>query len=143
MDGEEKSDPATEFASDSSWTTLGADSDSVYFFSNDRDSSILSEFGWNFQSDVANREAAEGERFGGGGDLDGIVGRGGDERPERAGSLVSPPPPAETSGLGSSCPAAVPVGSTSNNPSVSSSSSEDPPEKSADSGGKPPSAEIP
>lgn len=112
------------------------DSDSVYFFSNDRDSTILSEFGWNFHSDEVNR-TSEREQFG---DLDGI---GVDERSssDLAGSLGLPE--SSSSGLISSCPAAAPVGSTSNNPSVSSSSSEDPPEKSADSGGKPPPAEIP
>ncbi|KAF3431558.1 hypothetical protein FNV43_RR26289 [Rhamnella rubrinervis] len=135
MGDKEKADPGAEFASDSSWT-LGADSDSVYFFSNDRDSSILSEFGWNFHPDEVNR-TSEREQFG---DLDGI---GGDERSssDLAGSLGLPE--SSSSGLVSSFPTAAPVGSTSNNPSVSSSSSEDPPEKSADSGGKPPPAEIP
>ncbi|KAJ6718363.1 WRKY TRANSCRIPTION FACTOR PROTEIN 1-RELATED [Salix purpurea] len=122
MDDKSNLDPGTELTSESSWT-LGHDSDSVnYFFSNDRESSILSEFGWNLQPD-------EPSRFKG---LDQVVE---EERSDLAGNLEiqrsSGAGPVRSSGSVS----------TSNYPSVSSSSSEDPPEKSTDSGGKPP--EIP
>ncbi|MBA0631937.1 hypothetical protein Godav_000762, partial [Gossypium davidsonii] len=113
MEDKEGLDPAgTEFKSDSSssWTLAGPDSvsDSInYFF--DRESSILSEFGWNIlQLDHAD----EIERFG---ELD---------RTDASRGAASNP-------VGS---AEVPT----SNPSVSSSSSEDPPEKSTGFGGKPP-----
>jgi len=126
MDDRDNLDPGTEFTSESSWT-LGHDSDSVnYFFSNDRENSILSEFGWNLQSDEPSRIK----------DLDRIEA---EERSDSAGNLEiqrsSAAGPARSSGRGSRDV------STTNYPSVSSSSSEDPPEKSTDSGGKPP--EIP
>ncbi|KAL5553674.1 hypothetical protein UlMin_041075 [Ulmus minor] len=113
MDGKEKSDLGSNdfVATESSWS-LGADSESDYFFPGDRENSILSDFGWSFHAD-------EGERFG---------------------ELEFPQ--SSSSGLPSSEPAIVPVGSSSTNPSVSSSSSEDLPDKSTDSGGKPP-PEIP
>ncbi|PON52342.1 WRKY domain containing protein [Trema orientale] len=123
----------TEFGSESSWTHLGADSDDVdgvYLFSaGDRESSILSEFGWNFHQeydDQPSRAAAEAEPD------------------ERLGSLERSVDLAEGADFRSPEPeTAAPIGSsTSNNPSVSSSSSEDPPEKSTGSGGKPP-PEIP
>ncbi|KAJ6312200.1 hypothetical protein OIU77_013862 [Salix suchowensis] len=122
MDDKSNLDPGTELTSESSWT-LGHDSDSVnYFFSNDRESSILSEFGWNLQPDEPSRFKV----------LDQVVE---EERSDLAGNLEiqrsSGAGPARSSGSVS----------TSNYPSVSSSSSEDPPEKSTDSGGKPP--EIP
>ncbi|XP_011012232.1 PREDICTED: probable WRKY transcription factor 57 [Populus euphratica] len=126
MDDRDNLDPGTEFTSESSWT-FGHDSDGVnYFFSNDRENSILSEFGWNLQSD-------EPSRFK---DLDRVEA---EERSDSAGNLEiqrsSAAGPARSGGRGSR------DGSTTNYPSVSSSSSEDPPEKSTDSGGKPP--EIP
>jgi len=60
----------TGAASESSWSLGGGDdeSDNVYFFgtsSTDRESSILTEFGWNFQPD-GNRDVragGDGNRF--------------------------------------------------------------------------------
>ncbi|KAK6280944.1 hypothetical protein POUND7_014769 [Theobroma cacao] len=136
MEDKEGADPRNEFTSDSSWTLPGPDpvSDSVnYFF--DRESSILSEFGWNLQPD----QAEEIERFG---ELDRTA-----TRPDLAGnfsgSQSSGAAAAAAAGSGSGT-ATNPSGSadvSTSNPSVSSSSSEDPPEKSTGSGGKPP--EIP
>lgn len=141
MEDKEGLDPAgTEFKSDSSssWTLAGPDSvsDSInYFF--DRESSILSEFGWNIlQLDHAD----EIERFG---ELDrtdasrGLAGNCSGSQSQSCGAA---------GGVGDSCSGAAsnPVGSAevpTSNPSVSSSSSEDPPEKSTGFGGKPP--EIP
>ena len=132
MDDEEKfkSDlgggAGTEFGSESSWTHLGADSDDgVYFFSSgDKESSILSEFGWNFHQEDQPISAAVADE------------------PERHGNLERSSDLVEGGDFRSSEPEiTAPIGS--NNPSVSSSSSEDPPEKStAGSGGKPP-PEIP
>ena len=144
MDEGDKSDPGTEFASDSSWPLGPHDSDNVYFFANNNrggrrgedDTTILSEFGWNLRP-----ESDDPNRIGG---LD-------DDASDFTRSFVFPDQNKDTttgSALQSSDPA-VPSGSeskageatTSNNPSVSSTSSEDPPEKSTGSGGKPP--EIP
>ena len=143
MEEGDKSDPGTEFASDSSWPLGPHDSDNVYFFTNnDRggrgredDTTILSEFGWNLRP-----ENDDPNPIGG---LD-------DDASDFTRSLVFPDQNKDTTGsaLQSSDPA-IPSGSeskageatTSNNPSVSSTSSEDPPEKSTGSGGKPP--EIP
>ena len=134
MDDKEGADPGTEFTSDSSWTFTGPNSvsDSVnYFF--DRESSILSEFGWNLKPN----HAEEIERFG---ELDRT-----DTRPDLAGnftgsqSCVAAAAGASGSGTASNLGGSTDV--STSNPSVSSSSSEDPPEKSTDSGGKPP--EIP
>jgi hypothetical protein len=124
MDDTENPDPGTEFTSESSWT-LGPDSDRANcFFSNHRENSILSEFGWNLQSD-------EPARFM---DLDPVEA---EERSDLAGNI-------EIQRLQGASPAGSGGGadvSTSNYPSVSSSSSEDQPDKSTGSGGKPP--EIP
>ncbi|KAG2707022.1 hypothetical protein I3760_05G128400 [Carya illinoinensis] len=132
MDEGDKSDPGPEFTSNSSWS-LGPDPDSVYFFANDRESSILGEFGWNFQPDDPNRAGLHD-----GSDLTEGFGFQDHEDSNKSSHHA----------LQSSDPA-LPVGSeskvgdltASSNPSVSSSSSEDPPEKSTGSGGKPP--EIP
>ncbi|KAL8157333.1 hypothetical protein AgCh_002146 [Apium graveolens] len=54
MDNSDKLDPPADFSTESSWT-LGADSDNMFntfFQDRDRESSILSEFGWNFQPDI-------------------------------------------------------------------------------------------
>lgn len=141
MEDKEGLDPAgTEFKSDSSssWTLAGPDSvsDSInYFF--DRESSILSELGWNIlQPDHAD----EIERFV---ELDrtdasrGLAGNFSGSQSQSCGAA---------GGVGGSCSGAAsnPVGSAevpTSNPSVSSSSSEDQPEKSTGFGGKPP--EIP
>uniref|UniRef100_A0A6M2ETB8 WRKY domain-containing protein n=1 Tax=Populus davidiana TaxID=266767 RepID=A0A6M2ETB8_9ROSI len=125
MDDKENPDPGPEFTSESSWT-LGPDSDRANcFFSNHRENSILSEFGWNLQSD-------EPARFM---DLDPVEA---EERSDLAGNIeiqrLQGASPAGSGGGGADV-------STSNYPSVSSSSSEDQPDKSTGSGGKPP--EIP
>ncbi|RDX78541.1 putative WRKY transcription factor 57 [Mucuna pruriens] len=105
------SDPAaaTEFAGDTSWTLAADDSDGAYFFSGDRERSILREFGWNLEPDQPNRIGSD----------DGLW------------------MPVHSSLTGSIEPAAA-ASSRSNNQSVSSSSSEDPPEKSTVSDEKPP-----
>lgn len=109
----------------SSWNLSGADdSDSVnYFLASDRESSILSEFGWNLQPDRTSGplrldqfEAEERPR-----DLAGM----------NVGSFAATPESTSGGPLQGSARSA-------SNPSVSSSSSEDPTEKSTCSGAKPP-----
>lgn len=112
----------TDFTPESTWPL---DSDSAYFLTDDRDSTVLSEFGWNFNPD------------------DPI---GAEERSDLAGSTSTlvdqfPENSSSSSALRSSDPAPV-LRSASTNQSVSSSSSGDPPERSTGSGGKPP-PEIP
>lgn len=54
MDDSDKPDPPTDFSTESSWT-LGADSDnmfSTFFPDRDRETSILSEFGWNLHPNI-------------------------------------------------------------------------------------------
>ncbi|KAI4328524.1 hypothetical protein L6164_020872 [Bauhinia variegata] len=113
----------TEFSSDSRWT-LGDDSDGLYFFSGDRDSIILSEFGWNLDSEQSNRIGpVDRSEFSGGA------------------SLLQQPSSAASGGSGSSEPADKAVADVSTPNTVSSSSSEDPTEKPTSSDGKQP--EIP
>ncbi|KAF5745435.1 hypothetical protein HS088_TW07G01019 [Tripterygium wilfordii] len=132
MDDADKPDPGgTGINSDSSWT-IGADVDRVnYFFPSDGESSILSEFGWNLQSENTERL----------GELQRIEA---DESSDLAGTVTELPQTNSSRDFWSSDMALLPgsyVGEVSaSNPSVSSSSSEDPPEKSAGSGGK--AAEI-
>lgn len=131
MDDGDKSDPGTEFTSDSSWP-LGPDSDSIYFFANERESSILCEFGWNLQPEDPNRMVLDD-----GCDLAGSFGFPDNHNNSSSSSALQSSDqavPAE-----SECKVGDPTASS--NPSVSSSSSDDPPEKSTGSGGKPP--EIP
>lgn len=114
------SDPATaaEFAGDSSWSLGADDSHGAYFYSCNRERSILSEFGWNL-------DPVQPNRIGSG--VDGLW------------------LPANSSPTGSVEPVdavAAATSSRSNNQSVSTSSSEDPPEKSTVSDEKPP-PEIP
>jgi hypothetical protein len=130
MDDGDKSDPGTEFTSDSSWP-LGPDSDSVYLFSNERESSILSEFGWNLQPEDPNRIG-----FDDASDLAGSFGLP-DNNTSNSNSALQGSDPAAPVGSDSK----VGDATTSNNQSVSSSPSEDPPERSTGSGGKTP--EIP
>ena len=139
MEDKEGADPGSEFTSDSSWKLAGGHdsvSDSVnYFF--DKESTILSEFGWNLPPDHAGDEI---EPFG---ELDWT-----ESKPDLAGNFSGSRGfdggvAAAACGSGSGT-ASNPGGSadvSTSNPSVSSSSSEDQPEKSTDSGGKPP--EIP
>ncbi|KAA8532917.1 hypothetical protein F0562_032966 [Nyssa sinensis] len=124
MDDKDKIDPATEFSAESSWE-LGGDSDSVYLFGSDRESSILSEFGWNLHLEKVEGSGGDTAGFG---DFDRIDVDG---RSDLAGNQQLP------EGSAVQCTgAAVQVGDASTlNPSVSSSSSEDPPEKSTTSGG--------
>ncbi|KAK8549972.1 hypothetical protein V6N13_055529 [Hibiscus sabdariffa] len=141
MEGKEGIDPAgTEFNSDSSssWTLAGSDSvsDSVnYFF--DKESSILSEFGWNIlqpdHADEFERFSEKLDRTDTGPDLAGNFSGSSKNCGDAGGGSCS----GTASNLGG--PAEVPT----SNPSVSSCSSEDPPEKSTDFGGKPPEIEIP
>ncbi|GFZ10889.1 WRKY DNA-binding protein 57 [Actinidia rufa] len=128
MDDRERVDPeATELSAESSWT-LGGDSDGAYFFGgSDRESSILSEFGWNFRP--------EETRF------DRIV-------PDLEGNEEEKLLPDSVTGSAAASGGATAVGSgtggdaSASNPSVSSSSSEDQPEKSTASGGNKPPAET-
>ncbi|XP_031269543.1 probable WRKY transcription factor 57 [Pistacia vera] len=128
MGDNQKSDPGgtTVFSSDSSWTLAETDTDSVnYLFTTDRDSCILSEFGWNLNPQNTRSVADERSDFAGN-DL-------GYTLPETASSADLHAGPIN--------PVASADVSTSN-PSVSSSSSEDQTtEKSTGSGVKPP--EIP
>lgn len=124
MDDKDKViDPSTGFSTVSScWPPFGgSDSDGAYFFGTDRDSSILSEFGWNFtQSDF--------DRIGP--DVHG------------SSSTVSLPDPEDTNTTASAIIQTGDVVSRSN-PSVSSSSSEDRPEIStASAGGGNPTSET-
>lgn len=120
MEDKAGADPRTEFTSDSSsWSTL-AEPDSAFNYFFDRESSVLSEFGWNI---LRPDHAEEIDRFG---EIDG-----------------TDTTPAAACGSGS-VTASNPSGSadvSTSNPSLSSSSSEDPTDKSTGSGGKPP--EIP
>ncbi|XP_052187833.1 probable WRKY transcription factor 57 [Diospyros lotus] len=124
MDNKGQVDPGvTELTAESTWA-FGDDADGVYFFGSDRESSVLSEFGWNLRPEPS-----------GFADLD-RIGVAADERPELAGS--DRPLKPERGNI--TAVHAGPAGDAStSNPSVSSSSSEDPPEKSTASGGdKPP-----
>ncbi|KAI3417671.1 WRKY domain-containing protein [Psidium guajava] len=109
--GQHRSDPFAEFNPISSWPPLGPDSDGRYFFGGDRDSAVLSEFGWNLPG--AGSVGGAPHCFG---DVDQIIAAG-----EGTGS--APP----------GCDAAGGATSTSNR-SASSESSEDRPERSAASG---------
>ncbi|XP_044491031.1 probable WRKY transcription factor 57 isoform X2 [Mangifera indica] len=128
MDDNQKSDPGGTpvFSSDSSWTLAEPDSDSVnYLLNGDRDSSILTEFGWNFHPDSSRSFADERSDFLGN-DVDYALPQTASSVDLHAGPVISVPS-ADVS---------------TSNPSVSSSSSEDPKtEKSTASGVKPP--EIP
>ena len=135
MDDTDSPDPGNDFSGDSSWT-VGAESDSVYFIGSDKESSILSEFGWNLLPEQPRRRAPEPGSFA-------------DAEPIDSSDLAGRLPPAESSRLDleSSAAAAARIGSaekagdaSTSNPSLSSTSSEDPPEKSTGSGGggKPP-----
>ncbi|KAF8378770.1 hypothetical protein HHK36_030119 [Tetracentron sinense] len=129
-DHEKKPELGTDFPSDSSWT-LGNQTDNSYFFNSNQESSILSEFGWNYQPESDRNRENEGFSEFDQIDLD--------ERSDFAGSFQLP------GNRSSQSPnPAVPtesVGVSSSNPSVSSSSSEELPEKSTESDGRPP--EIP
>ncbi|KAJ8548002.1 hypothetical protein K7X08_021238 [Anisodus acutangulus] len=110
-------DPLTD------WSSLGAESDNVYFFgtsNTDRDdTSILSEFGWNFQP--------AGDRDGGGG-FDRI-----DE--DLAGnSSTTTPSIMESTSTASVSATELTAGKITDEP-ASSNCSDDPPEKSTASGG--------
>ncbi|KAG6708632.1 hypothetical protein I3842_06G091100 [Carya illinoinensis] len=125
MDDGDQSDSTIVFAGDSSWA-LRSDSDGVYFFTNHRESSILSEFNWNLHPDDQNRNIG----FCDGSDLAGGLGFPDvDNKCNNSNNaLQSSDPPllvgSESKAGGNTAPI---------NPSVSSSSSEGPPEKSTGS----------
>ncbi|KAK0573064.1 hypothetical protein LWI29_002492 [Acer saccharum] len=129
MDDKERSDPGTCFTTDSSWTLGDRDAadESVNFLfgGSDRESSILSQFGWNLHPETSS--FVDHDRS----DLAGNISYGLTE--SSTGALQQAAP--TTTNLAGSADVSTP------NPSVSSSSSEDPTEKSTGSGGKPP--EIP
>ncbi|KAE8663917.1 putative glycogen phosphorylase [Hibiscus syriacus] len=131
MEDKEGGNPGAEFTSESSWTLSEGGPDSVsngvyYFF--DRESSILSEFGWDLTPDHA-------DEFGRFTELD---------RPDLAGNFSGSQNCAAADDVARcsvSGTASNPGGSadvSTSNPSGYSSSSEDLPEKSSGSGGKPP-----
>ncbi|KAK4376609.1 hypothetical protein RND71_002905 [Anisodus tanguticus] len=106
-----------------SWSSLCADSDNVYFFGTRDDTSILSEFGWNFQPS----EPAGGDRDGGGG-FDRI-----DEDLVGNSNTTTPSIPESTNSTASAIDQLTAAGKITDEP-VSSSCSDDPPEKSTASG---------
>lgn len=119
-DHREKIDPQTNFYTESSWR-LGDDSvdSAAYFFgSDDRESSILSEFGWNLQPDNSVSGA----------DFDRIDSNFGGNR-----TLATLPESSDGTITGSETPVQSIRSAEVNNPSVSSSTSEDLPEKSTGS----------
>ncbi|KAF8399571.1 hypothetical protein HHK36_015438 [Tetracentron sinense] len=132
MEDEKKADPGTQFSDDSSWT-LGCDAGNNQFFRSDRESCILSDFGWNLQPDFGWKTGCFPE-------LDQIDF---DKVPDLAGCFQLP----------GNCYSqysnqTVPMGSvdkpnhlSTSNPSDSSRSRDNLPEKSTGSDGKPP--EIP
>lgn len=127
MDDKDKIDPGTDFSTESSWT-LGGDSDGVYFFGSDRESTILSEFGWNLQTD--NSEASGADFV----DFDRI------DSNFAGNSCVTLPEssraPAASAVRCDGGETAVQARPAENNQSVSSSTSEDLPEKSTASADK-------
>lgn len=108
-DDEHRVDPGI---TESNWTTTFGqlDSESAYFFGNDRESSVLAEFGWNFRPPRAPSGSA-GEASSNYAEINPIGGA--EEKQETAAAAAS---------------------STAAIPSVSSSSTEDLPEKSTASG---------
>ncbi|KAK4772540.1 hypothetical protein SAY86_014315 [Trapa natans] len=115
-------DPPADYSS--SWTNLGADSsDSVYFFGDDRENSILGEFGWSLHEPALPPRTAELVPIG-------VDSAGVAERSMTAGGARGGLETLEAS-------------TTSNHPSASSDSSEEPTEKSTSSGGNPLPAETP
>lgn len=119
-DKKTSSDPAspktTEFTPQSRCILGADDSDAVYLFCGDRESSVLSEFGWNFEPEQPNRTGTD--------DMPDLAGGGG--------LWISPH--SATAGLS----VEVAGKSASNNQSISLSSSEDLPERSTGSDGNPP-----
>ncbi|XP_057948876.1 probable WRKY transcription factor 57 [Malania oleifera] len=129
-----KLDPATEFSAESGWPLCG-DSDGPYFFGSDRESSILSEFGWNIHPELP-PDPTDADRvyFDESSSLhdyayNDVVDGGATDTAPVAAAAAAP--------LVGSSEDIVGDASTPNL-SVSSSSSEDQPEKSTSSGGKPP-----
>ncbi|KAJ4961622.1 hypothetical protein NE237_021532 [Protea cynaroides] len=119
---------STEFSGHSSW-------DTDYFFSNDRERNILSEFGWNLQRDTVVRDLETGGSFSA---FDQIEL---DQRSDLAGSFSSGSHQVIVSSGSASIDNKSPGGgdaasSPSNQPSMSSSSSEEQPENSTGSDGK-------
>ncbi|XP_058070304.1 probable WRKY transcription factor 57 isoform X2 [Magnolia sinica] len=127
MDDDKKSRSGANFSGDSSWSFSDAGSSSGYFF-DDRESSILSEFGWNLPQKIESRDCENGSSFP---PLDL------EEGSDPVGSFGVP----GNTGLAGFPAVATPSVERSGdaNPSVSSSSSEEAPGKPPGSDGKPPS----
>lgn len=118
MDDSDKLDPPTDFSTESSWT-LGADSDTMFnsfFQDRDRESTILSEFGWNLQPDnITSHTFVDFDRI----------------QNNFAGASTFPATSRVTDDHNPSSNIEAQTGPTAdNNQSVSSSTSEDLPEKS-------------
>ncbi|KAL7240650.1 hypothetical protein ACSBR2_006324 [Camellia fascicularis] len=133
MDDDDK-DRVDLAITESSWR-FGADSDSVYFFGNDRDNSILSEFGWNLRPESASAEESGGDA--------GSFDRIGVEEEENDRLLMA----AESTitATATHCTGGEPgiqTGPVRDTSKSNSSSSEDPPENSTASGENKPPAET-
>ncbi|XP_010259222.1 PREDICTED: probable WRKY transcription factor 57 [Nelumbo nucifera] len=142
-DDEKKHEPGTSFTCTSGWT-LGSEADSDYFFGSDRESSILSEFGWNLRPDTDRNLESESFSPFYQIDLDGCSDLAGTSIPHIP-QNTPPPPPAAAPGSSQT----VSAGSVDksgdaspSNPSVSSSSTDEPQEKSTASEEKPPETPI-
>ncbi|XP_043706600.1 probable WRKY transcription factor 57 [Telopea speciosissima] len=139
-----KPEPGSEFSGHSSW-------DSDYLFSSDRESSILSEFGWNLQQDTVIKDPDTGGCFSSFDQIEldersDLAGSFGSHSQQSTGGWSTSQPPSCLSQTTVVASGSVSVGggggdeASASNPSVSSSSSDEPPEKSTGSDGKP--AEI-
>ncbi|KAI3467264.1 hypothetical protein Pfo_023927 [Paulownia fortunei] len=132
MAGKEKADP--EFTAESSWELVRHGSDDVnhgYFFGSDyKESSILSEFGWNIPAESSGVCGCDGGFV----DLDRIEPDLAGSRADDCVSADSSAPRSDYISRSSIEPMVVEASASPSNPSISSSSSEDPPEKSTASG---------
>ncbi|XP_043725529.1 probable WRKY transcription factor 57 [Telopea speciosissima] len=131
---EESSKPgpeSTEFSGHTSWN-------SNYLFSSERESSILSEFGWNLQQETLVRDPETFSYYSAFNQIEL------DENSYLAGSLSSQSQQSQTTiivptrsvSVNDKSPSGGDASSPSNQPSVSSSSTEEPPENSTGSDGK-------
>ncbi|PIN11460.1 hypothetical protein CDL12_15928, partial [Handroanthus impetiginosus] len=134
--GKEKADP--DFTDESSWELGRHGSDNMnhgYFFGSDyKDSSVLTEFGWNIPAEPGGVCGCDGGVV----DFDGIEADLAGSRGDYCVSVDSSAPRSKDVGsIGSSIEPMVveeKVSASPANPSMSSSSSEDRPEKSTASG---------
>ncbi|XP_015583825.2 probable WRKY transcription factor 57 [Ricinus communis] len=138
---DDKDNTGDDFVTDSTWT-LGPDSDGVsYFFATERESSILSEFGWNLHTSEPERlDELDPIQSQNTADLAGNL-RFAPESSSSSSVLQGSVPTGRDTRTGTAIPGSGGGDASTSNPSISSSSSEDPPDKSASSVGKPP--EIP